>query len=140
MQIRSQKDFASGLMFVIVGVIFASIATTYNMGTAAKMGPGYFPFWLGVLMAIIGAIITKTDEAAQLAPVLDCLIRHKLPLVFLSNGQRVPEDLSQANTAYLLHRALRPRAIGHDLELRAEHVPALMSDQLSNWSSQRSQA
>ena len=58
MQIRSQKDFVSGLMFVAIGIFFASIATTYNMGTAAKMGPGYFPFWLGVLMAIIGAIIT----------------------------------------------------------------------------------
>jgi flagellar biosynthesis protein FlhF len=90
--------------------------------------------------ALVGSIITKTDEAAQLAPVLDCLIRHQLPLVFLSNGQRVPEDLSQANTAYLLHRALNPRAIGQDLELKAEHVPALMSDQLSHWSTQRPQA
>jgi flagellar biosynthesis protein FlhF len=90
--------------------------------------------------ALVGSIITKTDEAAQLAPVLDCLIRHQLPLVFLSNGQRVPEDLSQANIAYLLHRALNPRAIGQDLELKAEHVPALMSDQLSHWSTQRPQA
>lgn len=90
--------------------------------------------------AIAGTIITKTDEAAQLAPVLDCLIRHELPLVFLSNGQRVPEDLSQANSPYLIHRALHPRTIGQDLELRAEHVPALMSDQLSNWSTQRTQA
>lgn len=90
--------------------------------------------------AIAGTIITKTDEAAQLAPVLDCLIRHALPLVFLSNGQRVPEDLSQANTPYLLHRALNPRTIGQDLEVRAEHVPSLMSDQLSNWSTQRNQA
>ena len=65
MQIRSQKDFASGLMFVIVGVIFASIATTYNMGTAEKMGPGYFPFWLGVLMAIIGAIITMQSMKSK---------------------------------------------------------------------------
>jgi flagellar biosynthesis protein FlhF len=87
--------------------------------------------------AIVGTIITKTDEAAQLAPVLDCLIRHQLPLVFLSNGQRVPEDLSQANTGYLLHRALHPRAIGQDLQVRDEHVAALMSDQLSNWSTQR---
>jgi flagellar biosynthesis protein FlhF len=90
--------------------------------------------------ALVGTIITKTDEAAQLAPVLDCLIRHQLPLVFLSNGQRVPEDLSQANTSYLLHRALHPRALGQDLELRNEQIPALMSDQLSNWSVQRSQA
>jgi flagellar biosynthesis protein FlhF len=84
--------------------------------------------------AILGSIITKTDEAAQLAPVLDCLIRHQLPLVFLANGQRVPEDLSQANSAYLVHRALNPRSIGQELEVRAEHIPALMSDQLSNWS------
>lgn len=87
--------------------------------------------------AIVGTIITKTDEAAQLAPVLDCLIRHQLPLVFLSNGQRVPEDLSQANVPYLLHRALNPRALGHDLDLRAEHIPALLSDQLSRWSTAR---
>lgn len=90
--------------------------------------------------AILGSIITKTDEAAQLAPVLDCLIRHQLPLVFLSNGQRVPEDLSQANSAYLVHRALNPRSIGQEFELRAEHIPSLMSDQLSNWSVQQSRS
>ena len=90
--------------------------------------------------AILGSIITKTDEAAQLAPVLDCLIRHNLPLVFLSNGQRVPEDLSQANSDYLVHRALNPRSIGQELEVRSEHIPSLMSDQLSNWSGQQSRA
>ena len=83
--------------------------------------------------ALAGAIITKIDEAAQLGPVLDCLIRHRLPLMFLSNGQRVPEDLSQANIAYLVHRALHPRALGQSLQLSDEHVPALMADELSAW-------
>ena len=58
MRIKSQKDFFSGLMFMGVGVAFAWGATTYNVGTGARMGPGFFPLYLGVLMAILGAVIT----------------------------------------------------------------------------------
>ena len=83
--------------------------------------------------ALVAAIITKTDEAAQIGPVLDCLIRHKLPLMFLANGQHVPEDLSQANTAYLCHRALHPRVLSNRMEIPDEHIPLLMTDQLNDW-------
>ena len=65
MQIRSQKDFASGLMFIAIGLGFSYIATTYNMGTTAKMGPGFFPFWLGLLLAVLGAIVTMTSMSAK---------------------------------------------------------------------------
>jgi uncharacterized membrane protein YhhN len=41
-----------------VGVAFAWGATTYNVGEGARMGPGYFPLMLGILMAILGAAIT----------------------------------------------------------------------------------
>lgn len=58
MNIKSQKDFFSGLMFMGVGVAFAWGATTYNVGNGARMGPGYFPLYLGVLMTILGAAIT----------------------------------------------------------------------------------
>ncbi len=58
MKIKSQKDFASGLMFTIMGAAFAYGATKYSLGTGARMGPGYFPLMLGVLLAILGAIIT----------------------------------------------------------------------------------
>ncbi|MES2946707.1 MAG: tripartite tricarboxylate transporter TctB family protein [Pseudomonadota bacterium] len=58
MNIKSQKDFFSGLMFMGVGVAFAWGATTYSVGEGARMGPGYFPLLLGVLMAILGAAIT----------------------------------------------------------------------------------
>jgi len=57
MQIRSKQDFWAGVMFVVVGAGFAAIATGYQMGTAARMGPGYFPFWLGVLLALLGAFV-----------------------------------------------------------------------------------
>ena len=58
MKIKSQKDFFSGLMFMGVGIAFAWGATNYNVGTGARMGPGYFPLMLGILMAVIGAVIT----------------------------------------------------------------------------------
>jgi len=58
--IKSQKDFFSGLMFMGVGAAFAWGATTYSVGTGARMGPGYFPLMLGVLMVIIGIAITFT--------------------------------------------------------------------------------
>ena len=56
MAIKSQKDFFSGLMFMGVGVAFAWGATTYSVGTGARMGPGYFPLMLGVVLALLGAI------------------------------------------------------------------------------------
>jgi hypothetical protein len=58
MNIKSQKDFYIGLIFMGVGVAFAWGATAYNIGNAARMGPGYFPLMLGILMAILGAVIT----------------------------------------------------------------------------------
>jgi hypothetical protein len=57
MQLRNKQDFWSGIMFVALGVGFALGATNYSMGTAARMGPGYFPFWLGVLLALLGASV-----------------------------------------------------------------------------------
>jgi hypothetical protein len=57
-KIKSQKDFFAGLMFMAVGIGFAWGATNYNVGTGARMGPGYFPMLLGILLAIIGAAVT----------------------------------------------------------------------------------
>jgi hypothetical protein len=57
MNIKSQKDFFSGLMFMAVGVAFAWGASTYTIGNGARMGPGYFPLLLGILLAILGGLI-----------------------------------------------------------------------------------
>ena len=57
MSIKSQKDFFSGLMFLVVGAAFAWGATSYSIGTGARMGPGYFPMLLGVLLAILGSVV-----------------------------------------------------------------------------------
>ncbi|HEY0887564.1 MAG TPA: tripartite tricarboxylate transporter TctB family protein [Ramlibacter sp.] len=57
MRIKSQKDFWSGLMFMAVGIAFAWGATNYTIGEGARMGPGYFPLMLGVLLAALGGFI-----------------------------------------------------------------------------------
>jgi len=57
MQVRNKQNFWSGVMFIIIGLAFAWKSTEYSMGTAARMGPGYFPFWLGIIMAMLGALI-----------------------------------------------------------------------------------
>ena len=57
MKIKSQKDFWSGLMFVATGLGFAAGATNYSFGTSARPGPGYFPFGLGILLALLGAMV-----------------------------------------------------------------------------------
>ena len=67
MKIKSQKDFFAGLMFTVVGVAFAWGATTYNVGTGARMGPGYFPLMLGIVMALIGLVIMFTGLSVETA-------------------------------------------------------------------------
>lgn len=57
MKIKSQRDFWAGLMFVVVGIAFAIGAQNYGMGASARPGPGYFPFGLGIILALLGAFI-----------------------------------------------------------------------------------
>jgi hypothetical protein len=65
MNIKSQKDFFSGLLFIVVGVAFAIGAGNYTIGTGARMGPGYFPLLLGVLMAVLGVAIVFNAMAFE---------------------------------------------------------------------------
>ena len=56
MKIKSQRDFWAGMMFLITGISFAWGSTFYSFGTGARPGAGYFPFGLGVLLALLGAL------------------------------------------------------------------------------------
>jgi hypothetical protein len=57
LKIKSEKDFWSGIMFVVVGLAFAWGATNYNFGSSARPGPAYFPFGLGLVMAALGVAV-----------------------------------------------------------------------------------
>lgn len=59
--IRNKQDFWSGILYLSCGLFFSIFALSYKMGTPAKMGPGYFPFWLGVLLSLIGLYIVFTS-------------------------------------------------------------------------------
>ena len=56
---------------------------------------------------VIGCIATKLDEAVNLGALLDVVMRHRMVMYFMANGQRVPEDLHPVNIDILLHRAFK---------------------------------
>lgn len=65
MRIKSQRDFFSGVLFSAFGAAFAWGATTYEVGNAARMGPGYFPLIVGLLMVFMGLLITIKSLSAE---------------------------------------------------------------------------
>lgn len=58
LKIKSQEDFWAGMMFVGFGVLAIVVSRDYPMGSAMRMGPGYFPTWIGAIMVLLGAIIS----------------------------------------------------------------------------------
>ena len=69
MFIRGPKDFWSGLLFVALGVGAIVVGNNYPLGTAARMGPGYFPRILGILLIVLGAILAFRATRTVGAPV-----------------------------------------------------------------------
>jgi putative tricarboxylic transport membrane protein len=67
--IRHPKDFWAGVLFIVVGGAACAIALDYAMGTAARMGPGYFPRVLGLLLCGLGAILVLRSFKLQGAPL-----------------------------------------------------------------------
>lgn len=65
MQIRDAKDFWSGVMFAAFGIFFIVFAREYDMGTAARMGPAYFPTVLGGLLLLLGIFVAIKGLAAR---------------------------------------------------------------------------
>jgi hypothetical protein len=81
-KIKSPKDFWAGLMFMGVGLFFLVWAVThYQMGTAVRMGPAYFPALLGGLMAVLGFIVLLGSFAA-VGPAVPKF--HFRPLILIS--------------------------------------------------------
>ena len=68
-----------------------------------------------------GVVLSKMDEAVKLGPALDALIRNKLKVVGVANGQRVPEDWHRLSSHALVHRALRAMT-GNAYRLDASEV------------------
>ena len=95
-RIREQLALLSGSSRIqrILLLSATAQAGTLDDVVRAYQGPGF-----------AGAILTKIDETLSLAPVLDVVLRHKLTIHYVANGQRVPEDLHLAPAQELIARA-----------------------------------
>jgi hypothetical protein len=70
--LKNQKDFFSGVLFMSIGVSCAWSASRFSIGSAANMGPGYFPVLLGVLLTLLGgvlvfkALVFETEDGGRI--------------------------------------------------------------------------
>ena len=67
--IRNPQDFWSGVLFMALGIATIVLGSKYALGTAARMGPGYFPRILGILMVVLGAILALRGTRTAGPPV-----------------------------------------------------------------------
>jgi putative tricarboxylic transport membrane protein len=70
-RIKNQQDFWAGLMFIVFGLAAILISRDYPYGTAMRMGPGYFPTWIGAMLIILGAAVSAVSfklEEGQITP------------------------------------------------------------------------
>lgn len=65
MKITSQEDFWGGVVFIAFGALAIYIASDYPFGTAARMGPGFFPTWIGIVLIVLGTAIAATGFKNQ---------------------------------------------------------------------------
>ncbi len=68
---RSLRDILAGVVFVVFGVGFAVGATSYDVGSLLRMGPGFFPLVLGIILAILGLVIVAQGmlERGEVEPI-----------------------------------------------------------------------
>jgi hypothetical protein len=83
MRVRAPKDFWSGLMFIAFAAVALLAARHYSPGTPVRMGPGYFPMLLGVVLAFIGGVLVVRSVVIAGAPVG---LLHMRPLVVIAIG------------------------------------------------------
>jgi len=69
MRIRAPKDFWSGVMFCAFAAVAILAARGYSLGSAGKMGPGYFPLLLGGLLGVLGVILIGRSLVLDGEPV-----------------------------------------------------------------------
>ena len=65
LSIHNRRDFFAGLIFLFFGVLAATLSRDYPMGSAMRMGPGYFPFLLGAFLALLGFAICVRSLALR---------------------------------------------------------------------------
>lgn len=81
-KIRNTKDFFAGALFIGFGLAAMILATKYRIGTAARMGPGYFPFSLGIVLTALGLFLSARSLSLG-APVVKIASIQPRPVFFV---------------------------------------------------------
>ena len=84
-RIRSPRDFFAGVIFLLFGLCAVLVGRDYPMGTALRMGAGYFPFVLGALLLLLGAVICVKSLVVA-GEKLEPIGWRALPLVLMAIG------------------------------------------------------
>jgi hypothetical protein len=125
LRINSTQDFCTGLFFIAFGVSTAALSTAYPLGAAARMGPGYFPTVLGLLLAAIGiGVVLRSLASAAGGNVgrVDLWLALRLLLAIVIFGlllERAGLILTAFATVLVAARA------GHEFRWREALVSAL---------------
>jgi hypothetical protein len=71
MRLRNPKDFWAGVMFALIGFAFAYVVKhfEYPMGDGRRMGPGFFPYYLGLVLGLLGVFISAKSFLSDGGPV-----------------------------------------------------------------------
>jgi Tripartite tricarboxylate transporter TctB family len=83
MNIRASKDFWAGIMFLSFAAVAVLAARGYSMGTAGRMGPGYFPMALGLVLGLLGLVIIARSVVAGSGAISGLQLR---PLLVLAGA------------------------------------------------------
>lgn len=100
--IRGPKDFWAGVLFIAVGLGTVIIASNYPMGTAARMGPGYFPRALGSLLMILGAFSALRGLRKQGEPISRWFLRPFITIASVVVFGHIVDKLGMALSTVLL--------------------------------------
>lgn len=92
MKIAHQKDFWGGILFAVIGLMFAvigrgvpgvSFIPGYSMGTPARMGPGFFPYYLGMILLVLGVVIAVAGIRGKRGEETDVEKFHWGPILYV---------------------------------------------------------
>jgi hypothetical protein len=82
-KIKKNRDFFAGLMFIFFGIVAIWLAQDYPMGTARRLGPAFFPSFVGGALAVLGFVISALSIRIPNKPVSLHSIR---PLIMITGA------------------------------------------------------
>lgn len=128
MSVLRSKDFAAGLTAAAIGAFVVWVASDYGFGTPRRMGPGFFPVGLGVILILVGAAIMisslRDREALPSIPIRPFLILPATILLFAIMLRRIGYAPAGIITVIMAGMAERYASLGTLVTLAAFLVPA----------------